>query len=261
MTQVKETAEANIHSSHEKYAAAENAAYMATSAQVGAREMSMMKDLMKKTGPLPPLPDFEIHKTADTSTSEPGAMLVAKEIGAGITDEVTHHLGRVALNGAEGLLFGAAIGVAATAVLPEAMLLIGICGADYAAIEVSKKVGGWYHDADVVSHQAKFSPAQINDAKIKLREFGAGLTDIAAQFAGGAAASSLVGAFGRDVATSITAPYRKYVAKHSVVAADYGSMPAIVTTFGQLLYHDTTSSAAAGDKKGDARKSATNQTH
>jgi hypothetical protein len=108
-------------------------------------------------------------------------------------------------------------------------------------------VAGRSHDADVVSNQAKFSPAEVDKAKTNLREFGAGATDTAAQLAGGAVANSLIGAFGREVATRVASPFK--LANHSTVAADYGPGPALATTNASLLYLDTSANKPTAKKQ------------
>lgn len=110
---------------------------------------------------------------------------VAEDIGSGIAHEIVDHPGKVL----ENVAVGAAVGVGATLLAPEIAIGAAIVGAGVGAYEIAKNAGKWAHSADVVANSGHYSAQEQAAAHTELHGVGEGITDLAAGFAGGTAAS------------------------------------------------------------------------
>ena len=124
-----------------------------------------------------------------------GAQAVVSDLATGAVNEVIHHPGQVIEAAATGL----AIGTVAVLAAPEVVAAAAVAGVAVGAYELATHVGGWIHDADVVSNTQDHTAAEVAAAHQGLQDVGGGAVLIGAGVAGSFGAAPLVGAIS-DVA-------------------------------------------------------------
>ncbi len=160
------------------------------------------------------LPDLKIdgHDSGSTpETHESGfdhfmhnAETIASDLGTGAWNEIKDHPDHVV----EAAVVGLAAGLAITAVAAVTAPIVGtvalVAGATIGAIELGTHIGGWIHDADVVTNTGNFSASEVAQAHSDLQNVGGGATLVAAGALGGLAAGPIASTAG-DVISSTSA--------------------------------------------------------
>ncbi len=162
------------------------------------------------------LPDLKIsgHDSDSNGTSDShesgfdhfmhNAETIASDLGTGAWNEIKDHPDHVI----EAAAVGLAAGLAITAVAAVTAPIVGIgalaVGAIIGSVELATHIGGWIHDADVVTNTGTFSAAEVTQAHTDLQNVGGGATLVAAGALGGMAAGPVASAAG-DVISSMSA--------------------------------------------------------
>jgi hypothetical protein len=118
---------------------------------------------------------------SDSVPSEPPSSTIAQDLGRGVVKELTEHpnlvLGTV--------LSSAAMGALSTVLAPEIVLGAAAVGIGYGAYRLGQHLGGWIHDARVVSRPKEFSAKEVEKAHLDIENVGGGAFLMVAGGAGG----------------------------------------------------------------------------
>ncbi len=116
------------------------------------------------------------------------ALNVANIVREGAWKEATEHPVDLLITGAEGV----AIGAAALLLAPEVVTAAAVAGIGYGAWQLVSHMGGWMHDADVVTSPEDYTDKEVANAHQDLEGVGAGGAHLLAGTLGGLAAKPLV---------------------------------------------------------------------
>ncbi|MBS1956047.1 MAG: hypothetical protein JST89_17820 [Cyanobacteria bacterium SZAS-4] len=154
------------------------------------------------------------------------ALNVAGIIKDGAWKELTEHPVELAITAAE----GAAIGAVALFLAPEALAIATGAAVGYGIGQLINHMGGWMHDADVVTSPEDYTDKEMADAHQDLEGVGAGGAHLLAGTLGGLAAKPLVMA-GEGLVSALTSE-ASASARVAVESATGATAESAAVTFG-----------------------------